>query len=255
MNGHLVTEEYLIGGTPVLACFNQAECQPRPLVILSHGFQGSKDDLRDKAAILASMGYYAVAIDNRGHGDRGGPDFASQVFCDGKLDVHQVRRLIKETADDIPAIVDHFEKDERVEGQRIAMLGISMGGFVTFRALVVEKRISVAVTIIASPYWDEVPADVPVLAAAEAKEALAAYAREYAPAHHAEQFFPRPLLVQIAGKDNHYNVQRVEPFCRELQKLYGDQANRVKLIVHQDVAHEFTTEMWTNGVEWLQTHL
>ena len=29
---------------------------------------------------LAKAGYYAVALDNRGHGERKGPDFKSQVF-------------------------------------------------------------------------------------------------------------------------------------------------------------------------------
>jgi alpha-beta hydrolase superfamily lysophospholipase len=69
MNESLVTKNYLIAETPVLACFNKAENTLKPLVIFSHGFRGSKKDLKDKLEMLARRGYYAVAIDNRGHGD------------------------------------------------------------------------------------------------------------------------------------------------------------------------------------------
>jgi dienelactone hydrolase len=255
MNKGLVTKNCLIAGTPVLACFKQAEGTPKPLIILSHGFRGSKKDLKDKLEMLAELEYYAVAIDNRGHGDRVEHDFMSQVFQDGKLDVYQVRRLIKETADDIPAIVDHFGADKQVDGQRIGMLGVSMGGFVTFRALVIEERIKLAAPIIASPYWDELPRDVHVLTTPEAEQKLTAYAQEYSPAYYPERFFPRPILIQIGGKDNHSNGERVKQFYRELKSYYHEVAKRVKLIVHEDEGHEFTEPMWINVVKWFQEYL
>jgi uncharacterized protein len=255
MNESLVTKNYFIAETPVQACFNQAEKTSKPLVILSHGFRESKKDLKDKLEMLAGLGYYAVTIDNRGHGDRVEHDFMSQVFQDGKLNVYQVRRLIKETADDIPAIIDHFIADNQIDEQRIGMLGVSMGGFVTFRALVIEERIKVAGSIIASPYWDELPADVPVLATPEVEQKLADYAREYSPAYFPERFFHRPILIQIGGKDNHYNGGRVRQFYRELENDHHEEADRVKLIVHEEEGHEFTEPMWTNVVKWFQEYL
>lgn len=177
--------------------------------------------------MLAGMGYYAVTIDNRGHGDRVEHDFMSQVFQDGKLNVYQVRRLIKETADDITAIIDHFIADDRINEQRIGMLGALMGGFVTFCALVIEERIKVAGAIIASPYWDEQPADVPVLTTPEVEQKLADYDREYNPANFPERFLHRPILIQIGGKDNHYNGKRVRQFYRELENDYHEEANHI----------------------------
>lgn len=250
----LVTEDYLISEIPVLTCFRQ-DGTPKPLMILSHGFGGSKEDLKDEMEMLASLGYYAVVMDNRGHGNRLGPDFASQVFQQDLLDVYQVRRLIKETADDIPFIVDHFTANKQVDAQRIGMLGVSMGGFVTFRALVIEERIGAATPIIASPYWDELPKDVPVLDTPEAEERLAAYAREYSPARYPERFFPRPILTQIGGKDNHYDGERVEQFYRELEGYYHGSDKSAKLIVHKDEEHKFTKSMWSNVVTWIQDYL
>jgi dienelactone hydrolase len=255
MSRGLVTEDYLISEIPVIACFRQDEGAPKPLVILSHGFGKSKEDLKDELEMLAHMGYYAVAMDNRGHGKRAEPAFGSQVFHDGLLNVYQVRRLIKETADDIPSIIDHFKENKQVNARRIGMLGVSMGGFAAFRALVIEERIGVVAPIIASPYWDELPEDVPVLATPEAAERLTAYAREYSPARYPERFFPRPILIQVGEKDNHYNVERVKQFHQEIKRYYHGSDKSVKLTVHENVGHKFTEPMWTNAVEWFQDYL
>ena len=70
-----------VAGIPILSCFISDEAIPsRPLVMLSHAFQSSKEFWQDKMPSLAKAGYYAVALDNRGHGERKGPDFKSQVF-------------------------------------------------------------------------------------------------------------------------------------------------------------------------------
>lgn len=254
-NKQLVTKQNLIGNTPVITCFNQGEDSLKPLVILSHGFRGSKIDLKDEMKMLANMNYYAVSIDNRGHGDRTEADFLGQVVQNGEINIYEVRRLIKETADDIPAIIDHFAKDKLVDAQRVGMCGVSMGGFITFRTLVFERRIKVAAPVIASPYWNEFPSDVPVVMTPEVKQKLSAYSQKYSPAHFPEQFYPRPILMQIAGKDNHYNGKNVQQFCRDLKKSYQDEGDRVKLIVHEDDEHIFTELMWTNVVQWLQEHL
>lgn len=251
----LVIKSDVIAGVPILACFKPTDGIQKPLIILSHGFGESKQDLKDQLEMLAEMEYYAVVIDNRGHGDRVEPDFVSQVFQDDKLNIYQVRRFIKETADDIPAIIDHLVADEQIDGRRIGMCGVSMGGFVTFRALIIEERIKVAAPIIASPYWDEFPADVPVLTTSEVEQSLAVYAQEYSPAYYLEWFCPRPILTQIGGKDNHYNGERVKQFYRELESHYAEEAERVKLIVHEDEGHEFTQPMWLNVIKWFQKYL
>lgn len=63
----------------------------------------------------------------------------------------------------------------QIDEARIGMLGVSMGGGATFRALVVEECIKVAAPIIASPYLDEVPQDVPTVSNPEIQQALEAY--------------------------------------------------------------------------------
>lgn len=245
----------VIDAIPVLKCFRE-DGQRSPLVILAHGFRGNKESWAPHLQTLADRGYYAVALDNRSHGERMEPDFASQVFQEGKLKVHEVRRLIKETAEDVSRLIDHFIETADVDPTRIGMTGVSMGGFTTFRALVIEQRITVAAPIIASPYWDDIPQGVPAAEDAESKQALDQISRECSPALFPERFPPRPLLIQIGGEDRHYNPERVIAFSEQLRDAgYAEDPQRVKLVVHEGIGHEFTSAMWDNVLEWFDTYL
>jgi pimeloyl-ACP methyl ester carboxylesterase len=247
-------EKGCVNEIPFLFCFMKDD-KPKPLVILSHAFGGSKDMWTGNLRELASLGYYAVALDNRGHGERKGATFESVAFVEGKVDVCAVRMLIKETADDIPTLIDLFVAQDEVDGDRIGMVGVSMGGFVTFRALVIENRIRVAAPVIASPYWDDIPKDMAVIAGSGVREALEGYSMKYSPARHVDRFYPRALLIQVGDKDVHFNLERVVQFHRKLETHYYDAPDKIKLVVHEGTRHEFTPPMWTKVKNWLQTHL
>lgn len=245
----------VVDGIPVLKCF-QRETRRRPLVILSHGFRGTKESWIPHLQALARQGYYAVALDNRSHGERQEPDFVSQVFQGGNLKVHDVRRLIKETAEDISRIIDCLATATGVDQNRIGMAGVSMGGFTTFRTLVIEKRIKVAAPIIASPYWDDIPQGIPIADDPESQQALESIARECSPALFPERFTPRPLLIQIGSQDEHYDVDRVREFAEQLAiRHYRADGRRLRLIVHEGVGHEFTPDMWANVLAWFTQYL
>jgi pimeloyl-ACP methyl ester carboxylesterase len=246
-------EKTVIGEVPVLVS-RPAANEPAPLVLLSHWFSGSKEGWIERLDELNEKGWFAVAMDNRLHGERAGAGFGS-LMPGGTLDLPGLRRVMQATAADMSALIDHFSRDEAVDSDRIAVAGISMGGFVSFAALVNDQRIKVATPIIASPYWGDIPGDTPVDLDSEAEADLADFTRRNEPASRKESIPPRALLMQVGAEDVHYNVRRVELFYRELRELYGDQAERLRLIVHAGVGHECTPEMWASAVAWLEKYL
>jgi dienelactone hydrolase len=251
----LILTKEIVYGIPVLECFNRDGLR-KPLVLLSHGFNENKDRWMPYLKTLAEYGYYAIALDNHNHGERMERDFYSQVFSGSKLKLHEVRRLIKETAEDVSCLIDYFIASTEIDQNRIGMSGISMGGFTTFRALIIEKRIKVAAPIISSPYWDDIPQEVPVADNSESREALASISREYSPALFPEQFFPRPLLIQIGDQDTHYDPNRVRQFYKQLMSnYYKEDPQRLKLIIHKGVGHEFNSSMWVNVMGWFEKYL
>ena len=93
------------------------------------------------------------------------------------------------------------------------------------------------------------------ISTAEAAAELADFSRKNEPASRMEIIPPRALLMQIGAEDVHYDCGSVELFYEELRPLYGDQAERLRLIVYPGVGHECTPEMWANAVAWLEKYL
>jgi dienelactone hydrolase len=247
-------ERIFIGEVPVLVSRPAPSGGPAPLVLLSHGFTGCKENFSEQLRELSGKGYLAAAMDNRLHGERAGAGFAS-LLHEGRLDLVGLRRVMQETASDMRSVIDDFVGEETVDPDRIAVAGVSMGGFVTFAALVDDARIKVATPIIASPYWSDIPGDTAVDLDVVGRAGLAAFSKESEPAARMESIPPRPLLIQIGAEDNHYDGGRVERFCEQLLPLYGDDSERLHLIVHPGVGHELTPGMWANAVAWLDAHL
>ena len=248
-------EKQTIHEIPTLSCF-KGSGDGKPLVIFSHAFTGRKEDFTDHLKTFAELGYHAVALDNRAHGERSVRGFLSQKgFVDGKLNVYEVRKLIKETADDMEILINHFVQEGRIDEDKIGVIGVSMGGFSALRTLVIEDRIRVVAPIIASPYFDEIPEDVPIVKDSEAMQKLKDYSGRYSPAFHPDRFYPRAILFQIGGRDIHFSGENVKAFCHTLGPYYEKDPDRLKLVVHENVAHEFTQPMWNNVVDWFQKYL
>lgn len=239
---------------PVLTCSHN-DNTPKPLVFLAHGFRGNKEFWEDKLHQLAELGYYATAFDNRLHGERPGPNFNTTVFTDGLLNVYEIRKAINETTDDVKTLIDHFTGQPEILEDKIGMCGVSMGGYTTFKAVAIDKRITVAAPIIGSPYWNDVPRSVSVLQTSEALQQLEAYSNEHHPANTPDAFFPRALLIQNGDQDKHFDVGQVQRFHEMLKPYYQDDAEKLHFILHKNVAHEFTDAMWEHAVDWFQKYL
>jgi alpha/beta superfamily hydrolase len=114
---------------PVAATLERPEGGPAPVVLMLHGFGGSRDELAvagteegvfsRSAEALAEAGIASLRIDFRGSGDSPG-DFADTTFS-GQI------------ADAVAAI-DWLAEDARVDGDAIGLLGWSQGGLVASHA-------------------------------------------------------------------------------------------------------------------------
>lgn len=87
-------------------------------VVVLHGSHGTREATADHVRALARMGYTVLAIDARGHGESGGdPNAAGWTGVD-----------------DIAGAVRLLRAQPGVDADRIAGLGLSMGGEVLLRA-------------------------------------------------------------------------------------------------------------------------
>ena len=127
----------------------------RPAIIVLHGTGGNKEGVNSWLEEFARLGYVAVGIDARYHGDRVPNVKGSTAYVEaitkawktpaGKPMEHP---FYYDTVWDLWRVLDYLETRPDVDKDRIAMLGISMGGIQTWLAASVDDRVKVAVPLI-----------------------------------------------------------------------------------------------------------
>ncbi len=97
-----------------------------PLVIFSHGYNGSHKDFRKNSEYLAEKGIAAYCFD----------------FCGGsvnsKSDLKTTEMTLFTEKEDLCAIIDHFQDREKIDANNIFLFGGSQGGLVS--ALTAEEH-------------------------------------------------------------------------------------------------------------------
>lgn len=210
----------------------------RGALLFTHGFGVGIDIQTAELHSIANAGYLAVGFDAVGHGARRWPDF-DERFAGGALaNPEQLFGAVRDTAAEVPAFVDALIDEELATPERIGMAGISMGGFATYRARVVEPRLSLLMPILASPVWT-------------------AHVDE-SPQHFQERFFPAALLSQTAALDESVPANQAADFAKALVPLYGAAPDRLRHVEHAGESHFMSEaawgELWANVLEWLALH-
>jgi dienelactone hydrolase len=130
-----------------------------PIVICLHGTGGSKDadGIKDLLNRFVKLGFMAVAIDARYHGERvkavpGHNNYVEAIIkaWQNKDATQQQHPFYFDTVYDLWRLVDYLITRPDIDANRIGMMGISMGGIETWMAASVDTRIKVAVPVISA---------------------------------------------------------------------------------------------------------
>ena len=127
-----------------------------PAVIVLHGTGGNKEGTASDLREIARRGMVAIAIDARFHGERvRGGAHGAQEYNEAIIRAYretdpnrQKHPLYFDTVYDLWRTVDYLQSRGDVAGDRIGMLGFSMGGIETWLAAATDTRIRVAVPAI-----------------------------------------------------------------------------------------------------------
>lgn len=137
-----------VGTTPATV-YRQADAPPAPLVVVAHGFAGSRQLMEAYALTLARAGYVAVSFDFEGHGRNPVPMSGDVSRIDGTT-----RLLMRETG----RVLDAALALPFVDG-RAALLGHSMASDIIVRLAIEDPR--VAATVAISMFSEAVTASEP----------------------------------------------------------------------------------------------
>ncbi|WP_420346273.1 alpha/beta fold hydrolase [Pelagibius sp.] len=121
-----------------------------PIVVIAHGFAGSRQLMEAFALTLAQSGYTAVSFDFQGHGRNPAPMSGDITQIDGTT-----RLLVAETA----AVIDAAQQQLGRTAEPVALLGHSMATDIIVRQAIADPRVRAVVAV--SMFSEAVSAEAP----------------------------------------------------------------------------------------------
>lgn len=230
-----------IGPAPALLMYQGSITQAAEhgVILFYHGFTVSKEIQVKELTSLAEQGFLAIGLDLVGHGARRYPDFEARFASQNPHQGLNMSRLIRETAEEVPVILDTLISQGWLYWPKVGIGGISMGGYVTYKAITLEPRLKVAACIVASPDWQ--------FDAAES------------PSQHLEKFDKVKLLSQNAAHDEHVPPHYARQFHQRLADHFPDAAHRFTYLEYPHSGHMMREEdwavCWDKTVAWFKRHL
>jgi dienelactone hydrolase len=213
-------------------------------VLLYHGFGGAKERVDYYSAALAEAGFLAVSLDAVGHGERRYPDF-DVTFSDQRWDAKfeeteaDFLTLIDDTVAEVPSVIDDLLARGWAREDRVGIGGRSLGGNVSYAAVLADTRVRAAAPVVGSPEWT--------------------LPRAHSPHHHPDRFFPAAILSQAAEFDEYVPVGPIRDFHAMLEPRYAREPERIQYVEYSGVGHFLTPELNTEScqrmVTWFQRWL
>jgi dienelactone hydrolase len=216
----------------------------RGTVLHFHGLHEAKERYQDALHAMAKRGYLAIGVDSIAHGERRAWDFEEQV----QKGYPTILRWAEETAREIPSILDAITALVGPErAGRVAVSGVSMGGYVAYAAGAREPRVSTVVSILGCPDWShggKYP-DAERLGAS--------------PHRAAEKLAPRPLLAINCELDESVPPVFARRFVEALRPHYAAAPDSLAYVEYPRWGHllspDHWKDVWKRTLDWLDLHL
>lgn len=215
-----------------------------PFAIVLHGLGRSKEHMLPSCYAFAQAGYQAIAIDARLHGEHEGASVRDSLMQTEP--VPTLYKMITGTARDISRVLD------AVGAAQSAVHGISLGGYITFAAMLSEPRLAVASVAMGSPDWLE---GMQSLGIGPGHPAYDLSARENPLDLAAGAYPPRPLLMLHGDADDVVSVNGVRALYDRLRLPYQQVPERLNLTIYPGLGHQYTDEMARESVDWTKRFL
>ncbi|WP_099363534.1 alpha/beta hydrolase family protein [Fredinandcohnia onubensis] len=237
---------------------------PYPTIIFNHSHGGDfihgKDEVINGASYLqtpsfaetfSELGFAVWAIDAWGFGERGGIN-ESELYKEFLLKGHTLwgMRLF-----DLVSLIDYLETREDIDSNRLATLGMSMGGLLSWWLSAIDKRIKVTIDIAAQ-------VDIETLIENRRLDHHGFYyyipklLKYYSTASIQEKIAPRPRMSLVGKNDTMCFPTGVEKLKNHLIDVYKKQEKQDHFMsLSLTGGHMETTEMRAYWTDFLKKHL
>ncbi len=219
----------------------------RKLVIWLTGLSGRKEAIQPQLLELGSHGFLALSFDPWQHGERGtetSEQIIERVFGNFR---RYMWPILAHTTEDTPRVIDWAIHQLGVDA-RVLMGGISMGGDISVAAAGLDDRIAGVAAAIATPDWLRPGMNIPP--GTPDADAQAMYDR-LNPLTHLSAYARCPAITfECGAQDDHVPPDGAARFREALSTLAPGCAENVRVVLHEGIGHNFTSQMWANCLSW-----
>jgi alpha-beta hydrolase superfamily lysophospholipase len=204
------------------------------VVVILHGLGCSKEKQTAELERLGAAGFFALALDAPHHGARS--DGALEVFknLSGIERYHFLLASVLQHASEVAGLVEELKKTY----QKVAVMGISMGGHTCFALLRYAIRPDLLAPFLATPDFRtrNLTTRLPV-----------SPLEKVGPADHLAEVFPTPLFILTAGSDTVVEPTPAREFHKHLQPLYKSHPELLEYHEYPESDHLMRPQDWYDG--------
>ncbi len=143
----------LIAGVPVLIAEPEPSDGPLPVVFWVHGFTADALAHAGELERCAAAGFLAIGLDAVGHGARVDHGMRARIDASPAGALPVMLDIVEATIAELPALISGVAETVAIDPARVSMVGISMGAFLAYRAIVVGPPLRSVVALLGSPVW------------------------------------------------------------------------------------------------------
>ena len=258
--------------------------QRSPVVIVLHGTGGNKEGQIPLLKDLAKLGFIAVAIDGRYHGERTKSGTGSAEYGDAMLRTYRTGKelpFLYDTCWDVMRLLDYLETRSDVDAKKIALIGFSKGGMETYLTAAVDPRVAAAIPFIGvqsfrwalenNSWQSRVGTFQAAIEAAAKDEGVTEINAKFV-----QKFYdrvmpgiynkfdgnqmtpliaPRPLFVINGDSDARTPMPGLMICIDAINKAYGKNKDKFTFKAQPKTGHAVTDESRQEAIAWLQKWL
>ena len=216
------------------------EEKPRRALIMQHGAGGNKFSAIGKAVPFAEAGYLVAAIDAQLFHTRWEPGLSEKRMEDRGL---RYRRCVVGTAQDHRKLIDYLLSLDEVTGEKVGVVGGSMGAAIVMVLLALEHQIEAAIPYIGNPNW---------FRHGDLSDETRRFLTQYSPWGNLDRFPPKAVLFLNGEDDDIAKPEAARELVGALKPYYEDAPQRIAAKGYAGVGHNLSEEMRQDGIDWLK---
>jgi hypothetical protein len=211
------------------------EKEKNSVVFVLHGLNVCKETQIPDIESLANKGFHTIAIDAPHHGERK-DGFLEYMQDSSPRKRHQLLLyLIQQQVLELDAIVKFYQQKLQ---KKVAVIGISMGGFVAFGCLRNPNKPDFISPFLASPNWRDPQKN---------NQDSFSILEKSGPADFPDEALPTPLLIVNASLDTTVPAKESQIFYKNLQPTYLKNSNKIEYFEYPESEHMMRPDDWFNA--------